>query len=265
MAKAGDRSAVLILAVFLVGMLLGGVVAYNAALYAVPSSSENVTTETPSLHPAFERSATARIVGISAETNEGILGTATVELVPGHGRILISTNPFIEPDTQQSVSIARAVAENYTGISLESVDIIASFDLPIEDLDGQVIGGPSAGAALAVAIAAAAQNRFVRPDVAITGAILSDGTIGAVGGIIEKAQAAGEAGMALFIVPAGQGEVKYYERIEERKSVNGFSVVRISYMPRTLTLDDFARQWNMTAIEVENIAEAARYAITSTR
>lgn len=268
MAKAQNTSAAKPLAIFIVGLLLGALVAYNAALQLV-SIQQNVTpvTPPPAQPPLIiqPRSAGANIVGISAETNKGIVGTAAVELVPGRGRVLISTNPFIEPDTQYSVAIAKAVAENYTGIALDDVDVIVSFDLPIENMEGQVIGGPSAGAAMTVAIVAAAQNKAVRPDIALTGAILPDGTIGTVGGMLEKAQAAGEAGMTLFIVPAGQGEVRYYEKVEERRSMNGFSIVRISYVPRTLSLNDYTQQWNMTTVEVADIAEAARHAITSSR
>ncbi|MEM7813837.1 MAG: S16 family serine protease [Candidatus Aenigmatarchaeota archaeon] len=265
MPKRSPINAPFVLAVFVSGVILGTVLACNLLLIVGLPAQSAAPTATPSQPVAIvqPRSASARIVGISAETGEGILGTATVELVPGRGRILISTNPFIEPDTQQSVGVAKAVAENFTGLSLETVDIIASFNLPDEDLEGQVIGGPSAGAALALAIAAAAQNKSVRRDVAITGAILPNGKIGAVGGILEKARAAGKAGMALFIVPHGQSETRYYEKTEERQTMNGFSILRISYVPRTLTLNDYTKQWNMTTVEAYDISEAARYAITS--
>jgi uncharacterized protein len=260
MAKRHSRGV--LLAVFIAGMLMGGGVAlYVASVFLYQPVPGGVQVPPPSSAPLPPHSAAVRIVAVSTATNEGIVGTATVEIVPGHGRVLVSANPFIEPDTQESVTIAKAVAENFTGVSLGGNDIIASFDLPFNDTQPQLIGGPSAGAALAVALTAALQNASVRPDAAIIGRILPDGTIGAVGAVLEKAKAAGEAGMALFLVPAGQADVVYYEKVEERTVRNGLRITRVSYVPKTLELNDYTQQWNMTAVEVATLAEAAGLAI----
>lgn len=251
--------------VFIIGVLVGiALLASYTHVVPLTSSGPPAQPTQPSEQlPAIvqPRSASANIVAVSADTNEGIIGTAIVEITSGRGRVLISTNPFIEPDTQESVAIARAVAENYTGISLAQSDVIASFNLPIANATAQVVGGPSAGSALTVAMIAAALGTSVRPDVALTGTIQPDGSIGPIGGILEKAKAAGEAGIVLFIVPAGQSEVTYYEKVQNRTSRNGFSITRISYVPRTLSLDNYTQQWNMTTVEASSIAEAARYAI----
>lgn len=252
-----------LLAVFLAGILIGvggGALYFSSSLLCQPVQ-EGITTPISPLAPLPPHSAVAHIVAVSTETNEGIVGTATVELVPGRGRVLVSANPFIEPDTQESVTIAKAVAENFTGISLGSNDIIASFELPFNDTQPQLIGGPSAGAALAVALTAAMQNASVRPDAAIIGRILPSGEIGTVGAVLEKAKAAGEAGMALFIVPFGQANVTYYEKVEERTAKNGLRITRISYVPKILSLSEYAQQWNMTTVEVATLAEAADVAI----
>lgn len=249
-----------LIAAFLVGMIIGAIAVSYTSLRA-PMPGENVTLPTPEALPP--RSAAAHIVAVAADTNEGIVGTAIVEILPGRGRVLVSTNPFIEPDTQESVAIAKDVAENLTGVSLASNDIIASFDLPLGNVSARLIGGPSAGAAVALAIAAAALNTSVREDIAITGRILPDGGIGSVSGILEKARAAGEAGMSIFIVPAGQANITYYEKTEERQRANGFMITRISYAPRTLSLNNYTQQWNMTSVEAENISEAAMWALVN--
>ncbi|MCX6899653.1 MAG: endopeptidase La [Verrucomicrobia bacterium] len=61
--------------------------------------------------------------------------------------------------------------------------------------------GPSAGVAMAVALASLMSNRVVRPDVAMTGEITLRGKVLAVGGIKEKVLAASRAGIRIMIMP----------------------------------------------------------------
>ena len=77
--------------------------------------------------------------------------------------------------------------------------------------DTPVIGGPSAGGEMAVAFTVAMWNLehpadpwVIDETVAGTGTINADGTIGPVGGIPAKAEAASEAGVETFFYPAGQ-------------------------------------------------------------
>jgi uncharacterized protein len=245
-----------------IGILVGvwGTLEF-VSIPALEAANENVAAELPVFESLSPHYAGIHIVGVSAETSKGIVGNANIELVPGSGRMLVSTDPFIEPDTQQSAAIAKIAAENYTGVSFDKSDIIASFDLPMGDTPGQVIGGPSAGAALAVAISAMAMNKTVKSDVAITGTIMPNGSIGAISGTVEKAVAAAEAGMRTFVVPVGQSNITHYEKTVEHESLNGFAITRISYISRTLSLDDYTAQWNMTSVEAKDIGEAMRYAI----
>lgn len=62
--------------------------------------------------------------------------------------------------------------------------------------------GPSAGAAIFLAILSAIQERPVPQDVAITGELSIQGRIRGVGGIVEKIYGARQAGMRRVIVPA---------------------------------------------------------------
>ena len=61
--------------------------------------------------------------------------------------------------------------------------------------------GPSAGVAMAVALASLMSDRVVRPDVAMTGEITLRGKVLAVGGIKEKVLAASRAGIRIMIMP----------------------------------------------------------------
>lgn len=69
---------------------------------------------------------------------------------------------------------------------------------------GGRIDGPSAGTYMTVGVLAALLGDSLRGDVAMTGTINPDGTIGPVGGIPQKIQGAAAAGARLVLVPAGQ-------------------------------------------------------------
>ncbi|TWT74581.1 Lon protease [Posidoniimonas polymericola] len=65
------------------------------------------------------------------------------------------------------------------------------------------VDGPSAGALTTIGVLAALRGDTVLPDVAMTGTINPDGTIGPVGGVPHKIDGAAEAGMRLVLIPYG--------------------------------------------------------------
>ncbi|MCD6478491.1 MAG: hypothetical protein J7L44_01240 [Candidatus Diapherotrites archaeon] len=201
--------------------------------------------------------ASVSIVAVSSD-GIGIVGKGSVEIKPGKGRVLFSTNPFVEPDTQYSIEVAKEVAEEVTGKALANQDVIYS----IEAGRAELIGGPSAGAALCLATIAAIENKKVRSDVAITGTIQPNGSIGHVGAVLEKAQAAGKHGIKVFIVPKGQRNAIVYERKETEKRGPGFVFRRIYYEPKIIDLNEaMFEQYGMEVIEASNIYEAVELAL----
>ena len=66
------------------------------------------------------------------------------------------------------------------------------------------VDGPSAGAAMALALKAALEGREIRDDIVITGTISEKGEIGEVGGIVEKAIASAKAGKKGILTPKQQ-------------------------------------------------------------
>ncbi|MBC7335896.1 MAG: ATP-dependent protease, Lon family, partial [Clostridia bacterium] len=74
-------------------------------------------------------------------------------------------------------------------------------DVHINVVGGGNIDGPSAGAAICLALLSAIENRPVYQDVAITGEISIQGKIKPVGGLAEKIYGAKQAGMRLVLVP----------------------------------------------------------------
>lgn len=138
-----------------------------------------------------------------AETPEGLVGAAASITITaaanGSGHVFLDTFPLTEVDMQGSARLAARVASQLAGKPLAEHD----FFFVIRS-GAQQIGGPSAGATLAVGAIAALNDWEVRPDVLMTGTINPDGTVGPVGGIPEKAAAAAQIGMTRFLYPAGQ-------------------------------------------------------------
>jgi len=187
----------------------------------------------------------------------GVVMRADIELVEGQGRILVNTVPIIGIDIQTSVRTAAMVAENLRGASLSDTDIILTITAS-QDVD--VVDGPSAGAAITVALLAALANQGLNQDVYMTGTIINDMSIGEVGGIPYKALAAAENGSKCFIVPKGQSTIVVYEpRIVENLRGQRF----ITYEKKTMQLQDYLEEQGYSIVikEVETIEEA--YAIFS--
>lgn len=133
---------------------------------------------------------------------------ATVEaqaLAGGSGQVFVSTKPLAQTDMQGSARLASRVAAATLGVEWSEYDFLVSFRS-----DSTVIGGPSAGAVMALALTTALHN-LLEPNtpwvldasVAGTGTINPDGTIGPVGGIPAKAEGAKAAGIQHFLYPAG--------------------------------------------------------------
>ncbi len=82
--------------------------------------------------------------------------------------------------------------------------VVLDYDFPIDvEIDTGDVGGPSAGLAFTLAIIddLTPGDLTGGTDVAVTGTISGDGTVGPVGGTGQKAAAVRDAGMTLFLVP----------------------------------------------------------------
>jgi PDZ domain-containing secreted protein/Zn-dependent protease/CBS domain-containing protein len=98
-------------------------------------------------------------------------------------------------------------SEEFVGIGVVVETRGLSVDLPFTiEFRSRDIGGPSAGAAYAMAIADLLERAdFARGrTIAVTGTVDLEGDIGPVDGVAAKAEGAEEAGADLFLVPAGQ-------------------------------------------------------------
>jgi PDZ domain-containing protein len=84
------------------------------------------------------------------------------------------------------------------------MEAVLDYDFPIDvEIDTGDVGGPSAGLAFTLGIIDDLTPGELTggTDVAVTGTISGDGTVGPVGGTGQKAAAVRDAGITLFLVP----------------------------------------------------------------
>src|SRR4030066_864759 len=138
----------------------------------------------------------------TGDGEEGVLLGAQVIVTNGTGHVFVDTNPYTQVDLQGSARLAAMVASDVLGIDEKVYDFYY-----IIDISSPIIGGPSAGGALTVGTIAAINKWPLKPDVVMTGTINPDGSIGPVGGIPFKLEAAAEKNATLFLIPEGQSNV----------------------------------------------------------
>lgn len=183
-------------------------------------------------------------------TLAGTLGNLTVEVEKGEGLVYFSAEPLTQIDTQGAARTAALVASYLLNVDPRSLN----FYYRLES-GSTIVGGPSAGAAMTVATVAAILGKQVRGDVIITGMINLDGTIGPVGGIPQKLQAAADAGAKVFLVPAGQ------EIVEETvpKQVRIGPLVMTTVERRKVNVTELGEKLGIKVVGVSNVDEALGY------
>gem|GEM_PF-874107 len=183
---------------------------------------------------------------------KGIPTELTVEAMPGSGRIFVDIEGLLFwADTQQSIRIARKIAGNFTGVNLSSYDLVYNVYA-----NASIVGGPSAGAGLAIATIAALQNRELKKGVMITGMVNHDGSIGPSGNILEKAKAAKKANASLLLVPLLQSREVVYEEKEYCDEYGLTKICTTEQIPRKVSLEE---EIGIEVAEVSSVEEALKY------
>lgn len=113
---------------------------------------------------------------------------------PGKGSIRF--NDTAGSMAKDSVFNAASVVRASTGHDL------MDFDVHVNIVGGGRIDGPSAGAAISLAIVSALQKKGIHQQVAVTGEISISGRVKAVGGIFEKVYGARQSGIKKVLIPA---------------------------------------------------------------
>ena len=162
------------------------------------------------------------ILRIEAADAEGLAVDHPIDVVSDIGVAL----EFSEPGDVVRMTV-RSIDAPDDEVRVEEIELIASpsdpdrtivgfnardtrtVRLPIAiDFDTDSIGGPSAGLSFALALIDELTPGELAPagGVAVTGTIAEDGSVGAIGALVQKAVAVKRSGVALFLVPTAQGE-----------------------------------------------------------
>jgi uncharacterized protein len=182
----------------------------------------------------------------------GIISTITVTIQNnGSGRVFVDTIPLTQIDMQGSARLAVKVASKI--VEVDNIDANDFDFFFVVRTDAPIIGGPSAGAIMTVATVALLENWDLSGTTVMTGMINPDGSIGPIGGIPQKIDAADLVGATRFLIPKGQGT--YTETVTETIIEHGHS--RTYSHPVTKSIADYAMEnYGIEVIEVEDIKEA---------
>ncbi|MDJ1422799.1 MAG: hypothetical protein M5U10_12890 [Candidatus Methanoperedens sp.] len=198
---------------------------------------------------ALEEGVTIPLVAdhITEEGEEGILLSARVIATKGTGHVFVDTSPYTQVDLQGSARLAAMVASDVLGVDQRTYDFYY-----IIDISSPIIGGPSAGGALTVATIAAINNWTLKPDVVMTGMINPDESIGPVGGVPFKLEAAAEKNTTLFLIPDGQGTVTVKRSVGRTRGPITISEQK----EETVNVVELGKKLNVTVKEVSTIQDA---------
>ncbi len=188
-------------------------------------------------------------------TYQGTVMKISVDIREGSGEILVNTAIPTGVDFQSSAKTAVTVAQQITGINLAKKDVIFSISAE-KNQDLQAVDGGSAGGAMTVLLASEIAGKPINSKVLMTGTIEEDGTVGKIGGVAEKADAAGKYGAKIFLVPQGQAIVDVQSCEEKREGVFTYRSCTVEEKPLSPLTE---KQYQMKVIEVSNIAQAISY------
>lgn len=239
--------------VFLLGYYIGGI-NETIVIYHNETRPLNIVTYIPYLvNESYSNVSYASIIipAVDEEGN-GLTTVLTVQAIPGEGRVLANIDRLLFwTDTQNSIRTSSKVASNITGIDLSNYDIIYTIKT-----NATAVEGPSAGAALTIATIAALEHKRIDPKVLITGAVNHDGTIGPVGQILPKAEAAKDIGARLFLVPLLQSQEVTYKTSRYCEQIGPAQICTTEKVPKKVNISEEA---GIEVVEVENIQKALEY------
>lgn len=121
-------------------------------------------------------------------------------------------------------SMAKDSVFNAASVLRKEADLnINNYDLHINIVGGGRVDGPSAGAAIYLALLSAIKNQPIRQDVAITGEISIQGRIKPVGALYEKINGAKQAGIKKILIPSDN-------KHDIPLAVEGVEIIPINYI-----------------------------------
>ena len=156
-------------------------------------------------------------------------------VVPGSGKL--QKCPFSFFETTNATPVRVSIMEDVPSgagnsmrasvwLAVTTAALALNRDLSGETINFETSGyvdGPSAGGMLCLAVMSAIEGRTFPDDFAMTGTIMADGTVGAVGGVAEKIRAASKAGIKRMCIPSSMRldvDDNYSDLLDLAKSLN---------------------------------------------
>jgi len=186
---------------------------------------------------------------------QGTVLKITVDVREGTGLVLVNTAIPTGVDFQSSARTAANVAHTITGMDLSKKDVIFSISAG-NNQDLQAVDGGSAGGAMTVLLISDLLGKNISNQVLMTGTIQSDGTIGPIGAAPEKADAAGQYGAKIFLVPQGQGVMPVQTCNQTREGPVIYQTCSTEEKSLSPAMES---KYGMKVIEINNIQDALKY------
>ena len=200
----------------------------------------------------------APAVGQTGNGYIGVISTITLTIQSnGSGRVFVDTLPLAQIDMQGSARLAVKVATSLVKNDQSYEINPSSYDyFFVIRTASPIIGGPSAGGIMTAAVVSLLEEWTMDEKTVMTGMINPDGSIGPIGGITKKIDAAYSVGATRFLIPEGQ--MTYHDTIIETVSVNGVIQTR----PKTIirNVSDYGwENYGIEVIEVSDINDVIEY------
>ncbi|MEM3190911.1 MAG: S16 family serine protease [Candidatus Parvarchaeota archaeon] len=168
-------------------------------------------------------SASLYIFGVEQLPNGSVLGVPAVlnvTVTNGTGQVFLGSTPLTQVDTQAQAVISTDVACEFLNLNCGRYNFYYFITS-----NSPEVGGPSAGGAFAVAAMSVLTGKHLSKTVAMTGTANPDGSIGIVGDVSAKSEAAANMGIKIFMYPSSNNVSQSAAAYDE---AHGMTLIPIS-------------------------------------
>ena len=175
------NSKLLIASLFVISFLLVGAVHAQGVQNVIGSTSLYIFGVT--------NSSNGTLVGVPALLN--------LTITNGTGKVFLGSTPLTQTDTQAQAVLSAQLACQLLNINCNDYNFY--YYITSSSVE---VGGPSAGSAFTMAAMSILSGKPLNPNVAMTGTANPDGSVGIVGDVSQKSEAAANQHIKTFLYPS---------------------------------------------------------------